>query len=272
MHSFHVYHFSGVSYYGSIEHDSISKHMKRVRILFVSTLLFAGVVITISPAKAVTTEELLQQIQALQQQIQILQDQLKTNQSQSPVVKDGQGPPVATPAVSSQGACPAITRILKKGYAGDDITQLQTYLAKDSSIYPEGLVTGYFGALTEKAVQRWQVKQDIVSSGAPETTWYGLVGPRTRTKLNYVCMEEMNVSETMSLLPPPLITTRPPTQQPPDVSAVFVPHAPKNLKAEAVPYLRMSLLWSPPDNESGITSYRVYRNGSYLINVFGTSY
>lgn len=156
--------------------------MKRNRILFVSTLVVVGAVVATSSAKAVTTEELLQQIQALQQQIQILQDQLKTNQSQSPVIKDGQGPPVATPS----GACPAIARVLKRGHTGDDISQLQTYLAKDSSIYPEGLITGYYGSLTERAVQRWQAKQGIISSGAPETTGYGLVGPRTRAEWNSV--------------------------------------------------------------------------------------
>lgn len=158
-----------------------------------------GAVVAASSARAVTTEELLQQIQALQQQIQILQDQLKTNQSRSPVIKDGQGPPVATPS----GACPAITRVLKKGHTGDDITQLQTYLAKDSSIYPEGLITGYYGSLTEKAVQRWQAKQGIISSGAPETTGYGLVGPRTRAEWNsaYGC-EAKSSSELIKVLSP----------------------------------------------------------------------
>lgn len=35
-------------------------------------------------------------------------------------------------------------------------------------------------------MQRFQKKYNIVSSGTPETTGYGLVGPKTRAKLNEV--------------------------------------------------------------------------------------
>lgn len=59
-------------------------------------------------------------------------------------------------------------------------------------MYPEKLVTGYFGPLTLKAVQRFQTKYGIVSSGSPSTTGYGRVGPRTRAKLN-----ELNTSTTV---------------------------------------------------------------------------
>ncbi|PIR18600.1 MAG: hypothetical protein COV48_06610, partial [Elusimicrobia bacterium CG11_big_fil_rev_8_21_14_0_20_64_6] len=47
-----------------------------------------------------------------------------------------------------------------------------------------GNETDYFGAMTENAVQRFQVKYGIVSSGAPQTTGYGVVGPKTMAKLN----------------------------------------------------------------------------------------
>lgn len=59
-------------------------------------------------------------------------------------------------------------------------------LAEDAAIYPEGKVTGYYGTLTQAAVERFQVKYQIVSSGTPETTGYGQVGPTTRNKLNEV--------------------------------------------------------------------------------------
>jgi len=52
-------------------------------------------------------------------------------------------------------------------------------------LYPEGLITGYFGPLTEKAVQRFQLKYKIVNSKTPESDpGYGYVGPKTRGKLN----------------------------------------------------------------------------------------
>lgn len=85
---------------------------------------------------------------------------------------------------TSSSAAPSFTHILKRGSRGSDIITLQEFLKKDSIIYPEGLVTGYFGTLTERAIQRFQKKYGIVSSGSPTTTGYGLVGPKTRTKLN----------------------------------------------------------------------------------------
>ena len=59
-------------------------------------------------------------------------------------------------------------------------------LASDSTIYPEGIISGYYGSLTVKAVQNFQIKYGIVSSGTPTTTGYGLAGPETRKKMNEV--------------------------------------------------------------------------------------
>ncbi|MCX6703216.1 MAG: fibronectin type III domain-containing protein [Candidatus Zambryskibacteria bacterium] len=78
----------------------------------------------------------------------------------------------------------AIARQLSLGISGSDITSLQTYLASDASIYPSGLVTGYFGQLTKAAVERFQTREGIVSSGTPATTGYGRVGPATLAALN----------------------------------------------------------------------------------------
>ncbi|MEN9390279.1 MAG: hypothetical protein RLZZ283_379 [Candidatus Parcubacteria bacterium] len=83
-----------------------------------------------------------------------------------------------------QYADAAITSSLDVGSTGAQVTELQTYLATDASIYPQGLVTGYYGALTQAAVQRFQAAQGIVSSGTPETTGYGRVGPTTRARIN----------------------------------------------------------------------------------------
>ncbi|TSC96945.1 MAG: hypothetical protein Athens101426_1, partial [Parcubacteria group bacterium Athens1014_26] len=44
--------------------------------------------------------------------------------------------------------------------------------------------TGYYGKLTMQAIQRFQVKYNIVSSGSPETTGYGAIGPKTMNKIN----------------------------------------------------------------------------------------
>jgi peptidoglycan hydrolase-like protein with peptidoglycan-binding domain len=77
-----------------------------------------------------------------------------------------------------------ITSTLDYGAKGSNVTSLQSFFAANSSIYPEGLVTGYFGGLTRAAVQRFQALYGIVSSGTAATTGYGRVGPTTLAKIN----------------------------------------------------------------------------------------
>lgn len=79
-----------------------------------------------------------------------------------------------------------LNRVLKRGTTGEDVKKLQQVLASFPDIYPEGLITGYFGKLTEKAVRQLQAKQGIVSSGSPETTGFGQVGPKTLSVINEV--------------------------------------------------------------------------------------
>ncbi len=83
-----------------------------------------------------------------------------------------------------QNAHALITTSMDIGSTGSNVTELQTYLATDANIYPSKLVTGYFGALTQAGVQRFQTAQGIVSSGTPGTTGYGRVGPQTIMRLN----------------------------------------------------------------------------------------
>ncbi len=92
--------------------------------------------------------------------------------------------PATRPALSGGRFCQAFSRNMGRGSTdgttGGEVTKLQQLLAQDSSIYPEGLVTGFFGSATENAVQRAQKKAGIVSSGTPDTTGFGFVGPATR--------------------------------------------------------------------------------------------
>ena len=84
----------------------------------------------------------------------------------------------------SASALTTISSYLDFGARGADVTSLQQFLAADVSVYPEGLVTGYFGSLTRAAVQRYQCKQGIVCGGSAATTGYGRVGPRTLAAIN----------------------------------------------------------------------------------------
>lgn len=83
-----------------------------------------------------------------------------------------------------QTAYAMITTELDLGSRGTEVTELQTYLSTNASIYPSGLVTGYFGQLTKAGVERFQSGEGIVSSGSPSTTGYGRVGPLTQSAIN----------------------------------------------------------------------------------------
>lgn len=93
---------------------------------------------------------LVGQIQSLQTQINVLQQQ-------------------------QQQAMATLVTTLRQGSTGDQVLILQALLAADPSIYPEGIVSGFFGRLTADAVKRFQKKNGIEQ--------VGLVGPKTLKKL-----------------------------------------------------------------------------------------
>lgn len=70
---------------------------------------------------------------------------------------------------------------LARGSRNAQVTALQTFLAQNATLYPEGSVTGFFGPATERAVGRFQQKYGIAN---PDDQGYGQAGPKTRTKLN----------------------------------------------------------------------------------------
>ncbi len=74
---------------------------------------------------------------------------------------------------------------LQKGTYGDEVTKLQEILAGDKEVYPEGLVTGFFGPLTLKAVKKFQEKYsgDILAPLNLNAAT-GFVGSSTLKKLN----------------------------------------------------------------------------------------
>lgn len=102
---------------------------------------------------------LLAQVAALKSQLTALQDKSAT--------------------IAGVRVCAKPERKLARGDKGDDVANLQIFLATDPAIYPEGAVVGEYGPATERAVQRFQKKYGIVSTGSPATTGYGAVGERT---------------------------------------------------------------------------------------------
>lgn len=109
-------------------------------------------------------QDQLKKIQELTTQIKVLQDQMNGLKQQQ----------VALQTTAQQTAFD-IRQGLSQGSESDQVAMLQTLLALDTAIYPEGKVTGYFGPATKRALQRLQ-KQNGLSQ-------VGSVGPQTRSLL-----------------------------------------------------------------------------------------
>ncbi|OGG53387.1 hypothetical protein A2851_00205 [Candidatus Kaiserbacteria bacterium RIFCSPHIGHO2_01_FULL_53_29] len=148
-----------------------------VAILFVALLPLG--------ASAQTVDGIAQQIETLQKRIAELQEQLRQIETVS------QSSPTHVPA-SASSACVAPTRDLSlrdtDARTNNEVSILQRFLARDSAIYPDALVTGFFGHLTEAAVKRYQKSKGILQTG--------FVGPLTRTAIRKDCGEGGAVGTT----------------------------------------------------------------------------
>ena len=89
---------------------------------------------------------------------------------------------------------------LAKGSQGAEVRKLQECLARDTQVYPEGSITGTFGAATQAAVIRFQekYKADILApSGLTKGT--GAVKAATREKLNELCGTQLQEDLPLTL-------------------------------------------------------------------------
>jgi peptidoglycan hydrolase-like protein with peptidoglycan-binding domain len=80
--------------------------------------------------------------------------------------------------LSSAYAYTPLTAQIGLGSKGSNVTNLQTLFADNNSIYPSGLVTGYFGGMTKTAVEKFQANYGLAQVGR--------VGPQTLTKVNQI--------------------------------------------------------------------------------------
>ena len=134
------------------------KNIKYVIVIAVSLsiAMFAGNAGIALAQTSGTTQALLNQIQLLLQQVKTLQDQMTALNAQMKQTLQ-------------------LTRSLSFGMTSDEVKLLQEILAADRDIYPEGLITGYYGHLTERAVKKFQKKHGFEQ--------LGIVGPKTRKAL-----------------------------------------------------------------------------------------
>ena len=93
-------------------------------------------------------------------------------------------------------------RNLATGDSGEDIKTLQQLLL-DEGVYPEGLITGFFGSLTKQAVIRFQEKYALEILGpAGLTNGTGFFGPGTRKKANELLSGKSSEKIEKSYVPP----------------------------------------------------------------------
>src|SRR3989344_4789781 len=147
----------------------------------------AGVLLLASPllVSAQTADSVQAKIAALLAQVQELQQilvQLQSGLGTSDTLNSS-----GTSAGTS--GCIVITHSMGVDDAdattGGDVTRLQQFLRSQYNNFPAA--TGFFGPITEAAVRQWQSEHGIVSSGTPDTTGYGYVGPRTIAAIKLTC-------------------------------------------------------------------------------------
>ena len=122
-------------------------------------------------------QELLAQIAYLKAEIVKVQTQIAN------ILANRQGRILPVPV---SGTCNAITTNLSFGMTSQQVSCLQQFLkSQGADIYPEGLVTGYFGSLTKSAVIRFQEKYSSeILFPLGLTFGTGYVGLSTRQKIN----------------------------------------------------------------------------------------
>lgn len=142
-------------------------------------LLLAGILAGPIVANGQTTTTSAQILTTLQAQIATLKAKIAELTAQLESLKKAQGE--VKDASQDIKDTLRLIRNLKEGMSGDDIKILQELLASDPDVYPEGLITGYFGKATQRAVKRLQKRLCIDQVGQ--------VGPQTMARINELLRE-----------------------------------------------------------------------------------
>ena len=72
------------------------------------------------------------------------------------------------------------------GSRGNEVMKLQQFLATNPIVYPEGIISNYFGSLTEDAVVRFQKFYSLPLTGR--------VDLKTQTKINSIMSSDIDLS------------------------------------------------------------------------------
>lgn len=89
------------------------------------------------------------------------------------------------------------TQQMQIGSQGVEVSKLQTFLAADPAIYPQGLVTGHYGPLTANAVKQFQVTYSLPIVGR--------VGPLTLSAMNSVISSGLPLDVSAPIISVPAV-------------------------------------------------------------------
>ncbi|MBI4114701.1 MAG: peptidoglycan-binding protein [Candidatus Niyogibacteria bacterium] len=167
---------------------------KKIFLGAICVFAITGVTVSFSFAQTTSTSSQQALINQLKQQVDELQ--AKIIQLQAQIKNFGEVRREITTETRDIRTTVRLFRQLREGMTGDDIKQVQEILATDPSIYPQGLVTGFFGSLTKSAVMRFQHRFGIQQVGE--------VGSTTRTTLEEIIKSGAGQSGNV---PPGLLTS-----------------------------------------------------------------
>jgi hypothetical protein len=97
----------------------------------------------------------------------------------------------------SKIACPNVQRSLQTNMRGEDVRSLQQFLISQSLLTSDA-TTGFFGTLTQQAVQSFQCTTLGLCSGTPVEDGYGVVGPNTQKAVGGFCTVLKNTTSAQS--------------------------------------------------------------------------
>jgi hypothetical protein len=94
--------------------------------------------------------------------------------------------------------CAQVTKNISFGSKGADVTTLQNFFISVGYL-GAGNNSSFYGKLTQQAVQSYQAKNNIVTSGTPSSTGFGNVGRLTRASINaQLCLNKTPASTAPS--------------------------------------------------------------------------
>lgn len=141
--------------------------MKKIIVVsLLAAVMFSGSFPAFAQTSTSSTTSLQSLLETLKAQVADLQAKVETQRKATSEVRE-----TAAGVRETLG----LIRELRQGMSGDDVKVLQSILAADREVYPEGKISGFFGALTAKAVKRFQKKHGFAQAGN--------VGPKTLEKL-----------------------------------------------------------------------------------------